>query len=103
MSTQTRRNLTVVLACLLGTISLASFARPGQGDQPRMPPLEAIEACESLSEGDSCSFEGRRDDTVEGTCSLPPEEVQEQESSDEVMLACKPDHGDEERGERPSR
>ncbi len=44
-----------------------------QGKRKRRgPPPEAIEACEGKSEGDQCSFEGGRGETVEGTCINPP-------------------------------
>lgn len=45
-----------------------SYAEPGGRGRPQGPPPEAIEACSGLSEGDACSFTGRRDDVVEGTC-----------------------------------
>ena len=37
------------------------------------PPAEAIEACVDKAEGDQVSFEGRRGNTLEGTCKLMKE------------------------------
>jgi len=56
----------------------------GQGGKRRGPPPEAIEACASSSEGASCSFAGRKGDTVEGTCIAP---------GGEDSLACAPAGG----------
>lgn len=39
----------------------------------RGPPAEAIEACADKAQGDSVSFEGRRGNTLEGTCILMKE------------------------------
>ena len=52
----------------------------GSGGLKR-PPKEAVMACQSLSAGDSCSFEGRQGKSLDGTCFTP-------ESS--KPLACKP-------------
>lgn len=82
---------TSLLACLLYT-SL-TCAAPNDRGRPQGPPPEAIESCANLSEGDSCSFTGRRDDTVEGTCMSPPE------GDDE--LACAPEGGPPDGGRRP--
>jgi hypothetical protein len=56
------------------------FAQPpgGQGG-PRKPPQEALEACKSLSSGQTCSFSASRG-TVSGTCWAP----------EGKPLACKP-------------
>lgn len=70
-----------------------SCAAPGGGGRPHGPPPEAIEACADLSEGDACSFTGRRDDVIEGTCIVPRSEKEE--------LACAPEGGPPgERGRR---
>ena len=49
-----------------------SCAASGDRGRPHGPPPEAIEACAELSEGDACSFTGRRDDDVKGTCIVSP-------------------------------
>lgn len=77
-----------LLACLLYT-SL-SCAAPNDRGRPQGPPPEAIDACSNLAEGDACSFTGRRDDTLEGTCMSPPE------GGD--GLACAPAGGPPDRG-----
>ena len=52
--------------------SLSCAAGPEGRGRPHGPPPEAIEACADLSEGDACSFTGRRDDEVKGTCIVLP-------------------------------
>lgn len=64
----------------------------GQRGQAPAPPQEAVDACAGLSEGASCSFTGRRNDTINGQCFIPP-------TGD---LACRPDHmGEPPNGQRP--
>lgn len=40
---------------------------------PRPMPKEAIEACNGKTIGETCSFKGRKNDNVEGTCRTPPQ------------------------------
>ena len=70
-----------------------SYAAPGDRGRPQGPPPEAIQACADLSQGDACSFTGRRDDVVSGTCIVLP-------SGDEG-LACAPEGGPPRDGKRP--
>ena len=79
------------LVLLLAGQASAAFARPGDGDGRRGPPPEAIKACEGKERNDQCSFTGRHDDTIEGTCLAPP---------DIDQLACVPEGGPPERGGR---
>lgn len=83
--------MTAILVLLLASLATTAFAQPGRGDSGgrRGPPPEAIEACAGKSANDACSFTGRRDDTIEGTCFAPP-------GIDE--LACAPEGGPPERG-----
>jgi hypothetical protein len=60
--------LSVVIALILGCGRVA-LAERGHGP-PHPPPPEAIQACEGLDAGDSCSFSGPRG-TIEGTCGRP--------------------------------
>jgi hypothetical protein len=53
----------------------------GQRNGRRGPPQVAIDACESLTAGDACSFTGRNDEQMSGACFAP----QDRE------LACKPE------------
>lgn len=56
-----------------------------RGQDPRGrggPPQEAVEACAAASQGDSCSFAGRRGETVQGSCEAP----------EDMPLACRPDN-----------
>ncbi|MEM7432986.1 MAG: hypothetical protein AAF351_13785 [Pseudomonadota bacterium] len=50
-----------------------AMADAGDKRHRHKPPQVAIEACEALVEGDPCGFEGRRGETVDGTCYVPPE------------------------------
>lgn len=46
----------------------------GEGNGPghRPIPKEAIDACNGKTAGETCSFTGRMDNTIEGTCRTPP-------------------------------
>lgn len=87
-----RLNITVALFFLvLASLATMACAQPNRGEGRRGPPPEAIEACAGKSADDPCSFTGRRDDTIEGTC-FAPHDVDE--------LACAPEGGPPERGGR---
>ena len=77
---------------LLGTMAThADSDEPGYGKQQnarRGPPPQALEACEALVEGDPCSFTGRYDEELNGTCFSPRDDI----------LACRPE-GHKGRGE----
>jgi len=74
------KSVAVIFYVLMMTTSVSCAAPGSRGG----PPPEAIEACAELSIGDSCSFTGRRDDTVEGSCGTP---------RNEETLACQPAGG----------
>jgi 4-amino-4-deoxy-L-arabinose transferase-like glycosyltransferase len=44
----------------------------GQGNRPSGAPQEALDACASLTQGESCSFTGKNGNTVSGSCITPP-------------------------------
>lgn len=44
----------------------------GKGPGHRPIPKEAMDACSGKAAGDACSFTGRMNNTVEGTCRTPP-------------------------------
>lgn len=77
------------LITLIATLLLAgtAYAESDQDNKSsrehRGPPEAALEACSTLVQGDPCSFEGRRGDTLEGTCEAP----------DDKPLACRPEGG----------
>lgn len=63
----------------------ASAERPAgdrEGRGRHGPPPESIEACTSASEGNSCSFSGRRGETLQGVCAVIRDE----------QLACVPEN-----------
>lgn len=64
----------------------------GQGgaEHPHGPPPQAIAACNGLASGATCSFQGRENKTVSGTCFAPP--------GNNHPLACRPEHGGQNRG-----
>jgi hypothetical protein len=77
----------VILALVLTSCVVTNIAKAqpgGQSGKRYGPPPEALEACSNSSEGDSCSFSGRRGDNVDGTCIVP--------RSDDG-LACAPEGG----------
>lgn len=85
--------LSAILALLLAGLATTACAKPdrGDGEGRRGPPPEAIKACKGKSAKDACSFTGRHDDTVKGTCFVPP---------DVDELACAPEGGPPQRGGR---
>lgn len=51
------------------TIGLAALlSSPIQAEEMRKPPKEALDACSSKADGDSCSFTGLQNNTLKGTC-----------------------------------
>lgn len=66
--------LPAALFLLLCSSVPLSSAQPDErrGRRPPQPPQEAIDACEGQQENAACSFTGRRNDLVEGTCISPP-------------------------------
>jgi 4-amino-4-deoxy-L-arabinose transferase-like glycosyltransferase len=44
----------------------------GQGTRPGGAPQEALDACASLTQGESCSFTSQNGNTVNGSCITPP-------------------------------
>ena len=44
----------------------------GLGSGPGSPPQEALDACATLNQGDTCSFVGRGGNQRSGTCGTPP-------------------------------
>lgn len=80
-----KRLITVLLVTTLLTVT--AYAQDDADNERkkghRGPPEAALEACASSVQGDPCSFEGRRDEMVEGTCEAP----------DDKPLACRPEGG----------
>jgi hypothetical protein len=62
---------------LNGLVAMAQA--PGQKDMPRMPPPEALSACQTAKAGQDCSFNGPQGQ-AKGTCWAP----------EGKPLACKP-------------
>jgi hypothetical protein len=72
------------LFAILSPISHSFAAKDNSNSQRngrRGPPQVAIDACDSLSAGDACSFTGRNNEQMSGTCFAP-------QGRD---LACKPE------------
>jgi len=84
------------LALALSGASLAQ-AQPtdGGGAPPRGgPPAESVAACKGKTSGASCSFTGRQNETLSGTCDSPPDGPPGNSSSSSsgtsTVLACRP-------------
>lgn len=77
----TAKASSLAAALALSFTATHSFAAGGERPDRRGPPPEALTACESAAEGDSCSFESPRGE-VSGQCVVLPE--------GESVLACKP-------------
>lgn len=59
------------LICAL--LSPPAFSQLVSGQERNGPPIEAIEACENLTEGESCSFSNRKGKNITGTCTIKEE------------------------------
>lgn len=73
-----------MLALVGATGASAESDDSGSGQQRqgrRGPPPQALEACEAMVEGDPCSFTGRNEEQLNGTCFSPREDI----------LACRPE------------
>ena len=85
--------MTRLIIALLATslITGTAFAQDDTDNRRKMdrrgPPEAALQACVSSVQGDPCSFEGRGDEVVEGTCEAP----------DDKPLACRPEGGKREK------
>lgn len=80
MKTLSSKTNALIAALLLSCSATHAFAN-GERPDRKGPPPEALTACESAAEGDSCSFTSPRGE-VSGQCVTPPKEG--------AGLACKP-------------
>jgi len=78
--------VTIGLSLLVAAVGVAN----SENERRRRPPQVALDACVDADQESSCSFEGRRGDTLDGTC----QEIDRE-------LACVPD--DHRRRERARR
>jgi len=62
----------------------------GGGERPHGPPPQAIAACNGLVSGAACTFQGRENKTLSGTCFAPP--------GNNHPLACRPEHAGQNMG-----
>ncbi|WP_417224001.1 hypothetical protein [Amphritea sp.] len=72
------KHLPLTVAALGLLLTTAAMAAP----ERRGPPKEAIEACASINQGDSCRFKGRQGETLTGVC----------ESKRDDKLICAPEN-----------
>lgn len=81
------RNTALALLLGSGVITQAACAQPGGSNRGQHggPPPAAYQACAELTVGASCAMTGRRGDTLQGSCILPPEE--------DSTLVCAPAGG----------
>jgi hypothetical protein len=102
--------LAIVPSLLATLVAFSVFAQDppppnGNGDHPHGPPPEAISACVSKTVGSSCSFTGRRGESLSGTCETHrphhPQDGQAGASmaSTAEVIACRPPRPN--RGEKP--
>jgi hypothetical protein len=101
--------VTEASAQTVSPIQMAQADQSGQGTQPggakgssgggerhHGPPPEAVAACKDKTSGAACSFTGRQNEKLNGTCFSPP--AREPGASGaggqaERPLACRPDRG----------
>ena len=70
----------IVTVLIVGSLApLVSVEAKGK----RKPPPEAFEVCANQAEDAVCEMQGRRGETLTGTCVVPPRE--------EAELVCRPD------------
>ena len=70
---------------LLAAIAITLVCTTGRADNPRWtPPQQAFDACATAKPGDACSFKGREDRDIHGTCEVPREGGN--------ALVCRPQH-----------
>lgn len=62
----------VLMACLCATTMMAET--PDEQKKRKWPPQRAIDACQQMYAGDSCSFERRNGNNVNGVCFIPKRE-----------------------------
>ena len=60
----------------------------GREGARRGPPQEAFDACANQSEDSACSFTGRREETVQGSCVVPRAPAEQAD-----LLVCAPEGG----------
>ncbi|MFT3930944.1 MAG: hypothetical protein QM709_11695 [Spongiibacteraceae bacterium] len=91
MPLKTRLHALSILA-MAGSLTLSIAASASDSSQqqrpqgmPPGPPPQAISACNGLASNAACSFAGRNNETVTGTCALPP-------GNGQGSLACRPSH-----------
>ena len=73
----------MLLGVALLSMASAVYAQSQPQQEHRRPPREAVEACNKKSEGDECSFTGRRQDKISGQCRMGPRGEK---------MACVPTH-----------
>jgi hypothetical protein len=65
---------------------LVALVAPAYADHPHWtPPQAAFDACAKSKQGDTCSFQGKADKTVNGTCEVP-------HHGSATALVCRPPH-----------
>ena len=71
MKAHSRTKKLGLLAASIGLLFASGAGAEDYGDRRKArhgPPPEALEACTDAQEGAGCSFIGRRDDSLSGTC-----------------------------------
>jgi hypothetical protein len=58
------------------------------------PPQAAFDACAKNKQGDTCSFKGKEDRMVSGTCQVPRAGSGSGSASPSGALVCRPHHHD---------
>ncbi|HEY1549356.1 MAG TPA: hypothetical protein VGG28_16130 [Kofleriaceae bacterium] len=73
-------------------VALFSIAGVAYADHMR-PPQAAFDACAKSKQGDSCSFTGKSNQTVNGTCQVPRHHADGSAAATLVCHAPHHDHG----------
>ena len=75
--------LVLALSLMFPIAVLAADPAPPPPPPKRVPPKAAFDACAKAKQGDACSFKGRMNRDLSGTCEVPRDGGK--------VLVCRPD------------
>lgn len=78
-------------------VALLGLAGVAYADHMR-PPQAAFDACAKSKQGDTCSFTGRTNQTISGTCQVPRHHAGGSDAAPGATLVCHAPHHDHGRG-----
>jgi hypothetical protein len=79
-------------------IAVTSLAGIAYADHGHAPPQAAFDACAKSKQGDTCSFAGQNNQTVNGTCQTPRHRPAGSDAAPAAALVCHGAHHDHHAG-----